>query len=660
MKWLSDNVLAKLQSGLGAPVNDDPETEVDLHLKGQIFGDRFAIDQWLGSGGMGTVYRAVDLETNELAVVKLIHPSFVGRDGKGAALAVLKEATALGALGVGARRSPNVVRLLGTGTIVADVLAGETLELPWIAIEYVAGGPDGTNLEERVGHAVRTTGYGFEVARGIRAIEGIAKGIEAVHAAQVVHRDIKPANILSSGEGSSEVYKLADFGVSRPLGVAGTFGGLLVGTPGYAPPELMSIAEPEIGPWTDVFGFASLIYFLLGGDHYFPLSNIRDSLRAVRSAERRSLGEARCVHPELRNDDGAIKVIDEALAKATLAPARMRTQSATELAEPVLRALRRVGSRKSLPSIGIDSGFRWSVRRPPKPADIAISGAFDGRSRCLVRTPDGVFLFSGDRFGDQPLEGCANLPPIRFVERIGEARWLVGGERATFAVCGERGIEEVVKGADESVTFELFNGELGDLGILVGAREGGAPALYALVGRHWLKPLPLQDSPTLSGIARVDATRWMLAGKVRGDRPFCALYAPLGWDVARIKAEGRSPITAVAGDVARRIGLAVALDGTAIVVGQGEPAVVRVQDGAKLNVAHVDAVGRLWAGGAGRLWVRAPSENVFHCVFEADDEKPFVALSSEGDTLLALTSDFVIVKGRAESTKKGIGVARPP
>ena len=95
MRWLSDNVLAKLQSGLGAPMDGDPETEIDLHLKGQVFGDRFAIDQWLGSGGMGTVYRAVDQETGELAVVKLIHPSFVGRDGKGAALAVLKEATAL-------------------------------------------------------------------------------------------------------------------------------------------------------------------------------------------------------------------------------------------------------------------------------------------------------------------------------------------------------------------------------------------------------------------------------------------------------------------------------------------------------------------------------------------------------------------------------------
>ncbi len=658
MRWLSDNVLAKLQSGLGAPAGDDPETEVDLHLKGQIFGGRFAIDQWLGSGGMGTVYKAIDQQTGEQAVVKLIHPSFVGRDGKGAALAVLKEATALGALD--ARRSPNVVRLLGTGTIVADVLAGETLELPWIAIEYVAGGPDGTNLEERVGHAVRTTGCGFDAIRGARAIEGIARGIEAVHAVHVVHRDVKPANILCAGSGNDEIYKLADFGVSRPLGVAGTFGGLLVGTPGYAPPELMAIAEPEIGPWTDVFGFASLIFFLLGGDQYFPLTNIRDSLRAVRSAERRSLADARCVYPDLRDDAAAIRVIDGALAKATVASARVRTQSASELAQPIIRALRKVGSRASLPSIGLDSGFRWTVRRPPQPAGVALSAAFDGATRCLARTDEGMFLYDGDRFGPDPLEGCPALPPIHFVERIGEGRWLVGGDRATFAVCGTHGVEDVVKGSDESVRFELFSGDLGDLSILVGTREGGVPALYALVGRHWLKPLPLQDAPTLAGIARVDATRWMLAGKLVGDRPFCALYAPLGWDVARLSTEGRAPLVAVAGDVPRRTGLAVASDGTAIVVGHGEPAIVRVQSGARLGVAHVDVVGRLWIAGPGRIWMRAPNETQFRCVFEADDDKPFVALSSEGETLLALTSDFVIVKGRAESTKKGIGMTPPP
>ncbi|HVY46115.1 MAG TPA: protein kinase, partial [Minicystis sp.] len=242
MRWLSDNVLAKLQSGLGAPLESDPETEVDLHLKGQVFGDRFAIDHWLGSGGMGTVYRAVDQETGEQAVVKLIHPSFVGRDGKGAALAVLKEATALGAVEKG--KTPHVVRLLGTGTIVADVLAGETLELPWIAVEFVDGGAEGTNLEERVGYAVRSLGHAFPPARAARAVEQIGLGLEAVHAAHVVHRDVKPANVLCAGAGDAETFKLADFGVSRPLGVSGTFGGLLVGTPGYAPPELMAIAEP--------------------------------------------------------------------------------------------------------------------------------------------------------------------------------------------------------------------------------------------------------------------------------------------------------------------------------------------------------------------------------------------------------------------------------
>ena len=342
----------------------------------------------------------------------------------------------------------------------------------------------------------------------------------------------------------------------------------------------------------------------------------------------------------------------------------MRTQSASELAQPIIRALRegRLAQIASL-CIDADSGFRWSVRRPPQPAGVALSAAFDGSRRCLARTDEGMFLYDGDRSSApilaRGLPGASTAHSISS-KRIGDGRWLVGGDRATFAVCGTSGVEDVVKGSDEAVRFELFSGDLGDLGILVGTRDGGVPALYALVGRHWLKPLPLQDAPALAGIARVDATRWMLAGKVAGDRPFCALYAPLGWDVARLATEGRAPLVAVAGDVLRRTGLAVALDGTRSSSATASP---RSSASSKARASASPTSTRSAASGwavPGGFWMRAPHEIAFRCVFEADDDKPFVALSSEGETVLALTSDFVIVKGRAEATKKGIGMTPPP
>src|SRR5439155_26535009 len=105
-------------------------------LKGQVLGNRFEVESWLGSGGMGTVYRAIDRVAHGAAVVKVIHPSLVSQSGPGAALSVLKEAVALGRVNERVPPTPHVVRLLDTGTIRVDN-SGESLELPWIAVEFV-------------------------------------------------------------------------------------------------------------------------------------------------------------------------------------------------------------------------------------------------------------------------------------------------------------------------------------------------------------------------------------------------------------------------------------------------------------------------------------------------------------------------------------------
>jgi hypothetical protein len=663
VRWLSDNVLAKLQGGIAAPLESDidPETEVDLHLRGQVFGERFAVERWLGSGGMGTVYLAVDRATGLHAVVKLIHPSFVGRDGRSAALAVLKEATALGAVSKLEPHSPNVVRLLGTGTVAADVLAGETLELPWLALEYVDGGDEGSNLEERVGQCLRRTQHAFDAERAARAVAGIANGLDAVHAAGVVHRDVKPANVLCTGAGTMETMKLADFGVSRPINMAATFGGLLVGTAGYAPPELVAVADNDVGSWCDVFGFAALTYLLLAADHYFPLTSIGDALRAAKKPERKRVGDAPRLSPEIRASAAACRALDEALAAATAPNARERTQTAGAFGRAVVDALGHVPPRRasSFGGAGPPSSpfsrapdaqrFGLVTRGEPGPAASTARAAFDESGACLASAGLGLFVRSEGRFRPAPLRGCERLPRVRFIASLGPRRWLVGGDEASFAVCTPAGVDDPVRGSDPSVRFELFSGELGDLCVLVGTRAGGgdpAPALYALVGRHWLIPLPIRGSASdgpvvLAGIARLDTTRWLLAGR-DGAGAYAAIYAPLAWEVTRIAEIRGAPLVACAADGNDSAAI-IAADGSVFLLRGSAVRRTSIGAGGPTSVHLEQSGGRVWVGCHGSLWTRSESEGRFTCVHAFEGDAPVIAIAS-APRLTALAADFKVIE----------------
>ena len=207
-------------------------------------GVHYRVDRVLGEGGMGVALFAlrVSPEGETPVVLKALRPSFVIGAGPTAALTVQKEAVALGRLNERVPPTPFVVRMLDAGTVAIDY-RGQPLELPWLALEYVHGGAEGTTLTARVAHAVRTTRYAFSPERAGRAIESLALGVGAVHEMGVVHRDIKPDNILCCGSGESEIFKVSDFGLARPAGVVGTFAGLIIGTPGFAPPELTALDQ---------------------------------------------------------------------------------------------------------------------------------------------------------------------------------------------------------------------------------------------------------------------------------------------------------------------------------------------------------------------------------------------------------------------------------
>ncbi|WP_263732593.1 serine/threonine-protein kinase [Cellulomonas sp. SG140] len=188
----------------------------------------------LGAGGMGTVYRAVDGGGSPVAL-KLLHPH-VGADAAARAR-LMREVAALQRL-----RHPAVAAVLD-----AEVDSTEA----FLVTELV----DGQDLAARV-HARGP--LGAEELADLAA--GLRDALAAVHAAGVVHRDLKPSNVLLTDHGPV----LIDFGIAQDAGDEHlTSTGLVMGTPGYLAPELLSGAEPS--PGSDLWGWAAVLAFAATG-----------------------------------------------------------------------------------------------------------------------------------------------------------------------------------------------------------------------------------------------------------------------------------------------------------------------------------------------------------------------------------------------------------
>lgn len=298
----------------------------------------------MGRAGMGAVFAsfyAVRLapEGEVPVMVKVLRPAMARQLGTAAPVVVKKEAVSLGRLNERVPPTPFVVRLIDTGTLEL-VHARQPHHLPWITIEYVHGGAQGMTLRERVQRAIQETGYAFDPARATRAIAGVASGLAAVHEVGVIHRDLTPDSILCCGAGEDELLKISDFGFARPQGLKETLG-LRAPVEGVQAPELASgSASDQIGPWTDMFGLASVIYFILTGEGYFRLATSQEMLKAKSMHQRRSVLEARRLHPALRAHEASCKSIDFALKWATADSPDERLQEAEGLAAMLTPYLR--------------------------------------------------------------------------------------------------------------------------------------------------------------------------------------------------------------------------------------------------------------------------------------------------------------------------------
>jgi serine/threonine protein kinase len=317
----------------------------------------YRIEEMVGRGGMGVVYRAVDSTLERTVALKVIAPQHTEDP---AVVSRFKSEAKLAA----SIDHPNVVTIYS---------AGEREGVLFLAMRFVPG----TDL-----HAILHEHRSLDLPRIKRIVEQVASALDAAHARGLVHRDVKPANILLTGAGENEHAYLTDFGITKRLGASTadlTRSGHWVGTADYVAPE--QIRGLGIDARTDVYSLGCVVHEMLTGHRPYE----KDSVVATLWAHVSDPPPAPCAYrPELLpNFDSVIaqataKVPDErfssagalstALAGAISAQERSEAHSTREqpqTTEPVT-----VADDRAAPSRP-DPGIEPAATTPPNPTVVS-------------------------------------------------------------------------------------------------------------------------------------------------------------------------------------------------------------------------------------------------------------------------------------------------
>ncbi|MEZ4225513.1 MAG: serine/threonine-protein kinase [Polyangiaceae bacterium] len=619
-------------------------------------GVSYRVERTLGQGGTAVAFFATRMspEGETPVVVKVILPRLVVESGDQANTIVKKEAVALGRLNERVPPTPFVVRLLDTGHISFDYF-GRSLQLPWIALEYVHGGVEGTTLEARVAYAVNATRMAFDPQRAARLVDSLSRGLTEIHAVGVVHRDLTPGNVLCCGTGESEMFKISDFGIAKPAGLSATFGDAIIGTPGYVAPEQIGGNAP-VGPQSDVFSFATIVYFVLTGQRYFDVSSPTQALVAVGTPERATLAAAPGLSPELREKEAACQAIDLALARATSPNPGDRPRSAQLFAQslrpwlvadsPSARPTRRWFDSIQMMRPESSAPQRFVVRFPPGQDRLLLSVGWNASGHCLAASTRGLCYWDGVRWADVNLEGISQ--DSKFARRLASTSWLIGGAHGHLARFSSGEVMQRYRCPAEEVTFVDASGDPEDLAVLVGERPGHPPELHAVVAKRFLKPMVVPGAATLSGIARLDEESWLVIGRGH-NAPFAAIFRPLLWELSPIEVPPGRALLACASSPEHEFAIAVGTGGACLQLRKDGPRVASIEGAPDFASVAVDPFGRAYAAGAGAIWVqRAPA--TFALLWQEKSWRaPFISVLADAGLVIGVTVDGGIVECRSSA-----------
>jgi eukaryotic-like serine/threonine-protein kinase len=206
-------------------------------LSSTLLSGRYRLESKLGSGGMSTVYLALDEVLDRRVAIKLLHRE------------ISEEADQLERF----RREARAAARLSHPNLVGVIDAGEDDGRPYIVFEYI----EGRTLKRRLQEEGR-----LPVDEAVAYAIEIGRGLTAAHARKLIHRDVKPQNVLIDPDGRA---KVTDFGIARSLESKGlTATGRVLGTTDYVSPE--QAMGVDVDERSDVYSLGVVLYEMLTGD----------------------------------------------------------------------------------------------------------------------------------------------------------------------------------------------------------------------------------------------------------------------------------------------------------------------------------------------------------------------------------------------------------
>ena len=360
---------------------------------------------------MGEVYRARDPRLGREVAVKTLIPAATADPAAHARFE--REARAVAALS-----HPNILAIYdvgdadGTAYVVTELLQGQTLA---------------TRLREGAIPAGIAHDYALQLARGLAA----------AHAKAILHRDLKPANVFITPDG---LVKILDFGIAVIQGeapgdaetLAGlhTRNGVVLGTPGYMPPE--QLRQQPLDQRADLFAWGAVVYEMLSGERPFDGASIADIVTAVLTTEPQPISPSEPLAARLEH------IARRCLAKQ----AAHRFQSADQLIGALTEAV-------------TSTSLAISVAASAQQASVAVLPLTD-------LSADQQLGYLGDGIADEITNGLARLPGLRVAARTSAFQFR-GKSDDVRRIGRTLGVETVLEGSIRAsgtrlrVTTQLVN-----------------------------------------------------------------------------------------------------------------------------------------------------------------------------------------------------------
>ena len=366
----------------------------------------YRIEERLGRGGMGVVYRATDTRLNRSVAVKFLPIEKAINLGR-------RERFIREALTASSLNHPNIITIYG----IEEVDGAE-----YMVMEYVRG----VTLAERIRKEKLTMSEALSIAIQV------ADAVATAHAAGIVHRDLKPANIMVTKEG---LVKLLDFGVAKLTGPQSgveanaekfTREGVAIGTLAYMSPE--QARGEKVDGRSDIFSFGLMLFEMLTARHAFSGNSELEVVRGIIAREpARPSDVSSSVSPEL--NELVLRCLHknpeerpQAMEKVKLELEELKLRSQTGML-PAVRP--KIGPKEwfwragaAIVILGALAGADWwwlhhRAPAPPRAAELVRLTSDSGLTSFPALSPDGKMIcYSSDRGGSS---GALNL----WVQQLG-------------------------------------------------------------------------------------------------------------------------------------------------------------------------------------------------------------------------------------------------